>query len=190
MHKIIGTLTISDYYSRDLFRIHLYEDCIKFDSKFAEGVGKIEALAEQLDEITILWIEKKLTSSEVLKDIVLIMEVYHEDLKDYYFSDDELNEFGKYVDLVPIDSLRMDIGEEATKYYKYLLRENVLKKIDKKSFEKNIKEENYMDNYLEIYNELKNKNVEYYQYSLNKNFDFKVCNFILADNKVCFGYVY
>jgi len=111
-------------------------------------------------------------------------------LKDYYFSDEELNEFGKYVDLIPIDSLKIDAGDNITRYYKYLLRENVLKKIDKKSFEKNIKEENYMDAYLEIYNELKEKKVEYYQYNLNKNFDCKVCNFILADNKVCFGYVY
>lgn len=190
MNKIIGTLTISDNYSKDLFRIHLYEDCIKFDSRFAEGVGKIEAITEKLDELTEMWVEKKLTASEVLRDIVLIMEVYHEDLKDYYFSDEELNEFGKYVDLIPIDFLKIDSGDDVTRYYKYLLRENVLKKIDKKSFEKNIKEDSYLDAYLEIYNELKEKKVEYYQYNLNKNFDFKVCNFILADNKVCFGYVY
>lgn len=189
MSKIIGTLTVSDNYEKDLFRIHLYEDYIKFDSKFAEGIGNIETLSEQIDEISKNWIEKKYNSSEILKEIVLIIEFYHEDLKDYYFSDDELNEFGKYIDLFPIDSAIMSIGEDTDKYYKYLLRENVLKKIDKKYFEKNIKGESYLDNYLEIYNEIKNKKVEYYQYKLNKNFDFKLCNFVLADEKVFFGYV-
>jgi hypothetical protein len=190
MHKIIGTLTVSDNYNRDLFRIHLYENCIKFDSKFAEGVNKIDELIEKLDEITELWVDKKITASEVLKDIVLIMEIHHEDLKNYYFSDDDLNKFGKYVDLVPIDSLLMSPNEDATRYYKYLLRENVLNKVDKKSFEKNLKDENYMDLYLEVYNDIKDKNVEYYNYFLSKNFNFKTCNFILVDGKVIFGYVY
>jgi hypothetical protein len=190
MHKIIGTLTVSDNYNRDLFRIHLYENCIKFDSKFAEGVGKIDELTDRLNEITELWLDKKTNASEVLKDIVLVMEVYHEDLKNYYFSDEDLNEFGKYVDLVPIDSLLMHPNEDATRYYKYLLRENMLTKIDKKSFEKNLKDESYMDLYLEIYNDIKDKNVDYYKYVLNKNFEFKTCSFILVDGKVVFGYIY
>lgn len=190
MHKIIGTLTVSDNYNKDLFRIHLYEDCIKFDSKFAEGVGQIDALTEKLNEITKSWIDKEITSSEVLKDVVLVLEVYNDDLKKYYFSDDELNKLGKYIDLVPIDSLLLSLNEDATRYYKYLLREQMLDQIEKKSFESNLKDERYLDLYLEIYNGIKNKNVKYYKYDLNKNFDFKSCNFILADDKVVFGYVY
>lgn len=190
MEKIVGTLTISDNYNKDLFRIHLYEGCIKFDSKFAEGVEKIDELTDKLMKLTDLWVEKKVSAPDVLKDIVLIMEVYHEDLKKYYFSEEDLNDFGKYVDLVPIDSSLMSVHEDATKYYKYLLKENVLKKIDKKNFEKNIKEENCQDLYIDIYNELKNKKIEYYQYKLNRNFEFKTCSFILANGKVVFGYVF
>lgn len=192
MIKNFGTLTVSNEENKDLFRIHIYENSLKFDKKMALGIQEHKELVLEINKLIDLWKQEKLSVGDLLKEIIILIEKNNDKVKDFYFTDEELNDFGKYVDLVPIDSKKSELqeSEEATSYYKYLLKESVLKKINKKSFEKDLKEEFYVDCYLNLYKEIKIGKPIYYQYKLKKDFDFKTCNFIVLSGKVIFGYIF
>lgn len=192
MIKNFGTLTVSNEKNKDLFRIHIYENSVKFDKKMALGIQEHQELVLEINKLIDLWKKQELTVGDLLKEIIILIEKNNDKVKDFYFTDEELNDFGKYVDLVPIDSKKSELqeSEEAISYYKYLLKESVLKKINKKSFEKDLKEEFYVDYYLNLYKEIKIGKPIYYQYKLKKDFDFKTCNFIVLSGKVIFGYIF
>lgn len=192
MIKNFGTLTVSNEENKDLFRIHIYEDSVKFDKKMALGIQEHQELVLEINKLIDLWKQQELSVGDLLKEIIILIEKNNDKVKDFYFTDEELNDFGKYVDLVPIDSKKSELqdSEQATSYYKYLFKESVLKKINKKVFEKDLKEEFYVDYYLNLYKEIKTGKPIYYQYKLKKDFDFKTCNFIVLSGKVIFGYIF
>lgn len=192
MIKNFGTLTVSNEENKDLFRIHIYEDSVKFDKKMALGIQEHQELVLEINKLIVLWKQEELSVGDLLKEIIILIEKNNDKVKDFYFTDEELNDFGKYVDLVPIDSKKSELqeSEEAISYYKYLLKESVLKKINKKVFEQDLKEEFYVEYYLNLYKEIKTGKPIYYQYKLKKDFDFKTCNFIVLSGKVIFGYIF
>jgi len=187
---IAETIVISGE-KKDLFRIHFYEDCIKFDIKFAEGIYKDKKICKKIVKLSDEWAKKKKNQYDVLEKIMILIEFNAKYFEEYYFKDYELNDEGKYIDLVPIDSLMIQMGEPTDVFYKYLQSEKALKEIDKKEFESNLKKEEYQDLYIDMYSDLKEKKIKYYQYRLNANFDRKICNIIASeDEKVIFGYVF
>jgi hypothetical protein len=183
------TIVISDS-GKDLFRVHFYEDCIKFDIKFAEGISKNIKVCKEIIKINEKWGLGKINQKDVLETIVILMENHIDEFKEYYFKEYELNISGKYIDLIPIDSLSVNMGEHANSFYEYLVSENVLKEIDKKEFEKNLRDEEYQNLYLDLYSQINGKKTKYYQYRLNANFDRKMCNIISLEKEVVFGYVF
>lgn len=190
MNKGLEIVIISDD-NKDLFRVHFYENCIKFDSKFAEGISKNELVSRNVMELNKQWAERKIKVEDVLEKIVVLVELNSDKFKDYYFKDSELNKDGKYVDLVPLDCLLITFDKKAHDFFKYLLVNNVLIEIDKDKFEKDLKEDAYKEIYVESYtNIFKNKKIKFYQYKLNEVFGEKTCNIITSNKEVLFGYTF
>lgn len=186
-----GNTVIISSDKRDLFRIHIYKDCIKFDAKFAEAIFKDEEIRNKAIAINRDWVDRKLKEFDVLQRFTLLIESNKEVFEDYYFQDYELNKEGKYVDLVPLDSLLIDMDKKAHDFYEYLLGHSVLTEIDKKEFELNIKSDKYKDLYVELYDEIhKKKGIKFFKYNLNDNFGRKMCCFVATDKQVFFGYVF
>ena len=177
--------------TKDLFRVHFYEDCIKFDLKFAETISENADMCLEVITLSKFWVERQMAESDILTKIAILVANNSEKFEPFYFKDYELNKHGKYVDLVPIDSMQITMGKKANDFYQHLLKEEVLKKINKKTFEANLKndacKELYVENYSDIY---KNKALKFYQYSLNDNFDRKKCNIVASKKEVFFGYTF
>ena len=127
-----NTVIISDGNKRDLFRIHIYKDCIKFDAKFAEAILQNDNIRDKAIAINRDWVDRKIKEVEVLQRLTLLIESNKEVFESHYFQDYELNKDGRYVDLVPLDSLLIDMDKKAHEFYKYLLEQSVLTEIDKK----------------------------------------------------------
>ena len=188
--KNAKTIIISDD-KKDLFRIHFFDDCIKFDSKFSQAITDDNDICRQVIEINRGWAEKDLEVVDVLEKLAFLIEKNSDKFEGHYLQDYELNKNGKYVELVPIDSLMIDMDKKANDFYKYLKKEDVLIEIDKKQFEKNIKNGKYEEMYIDLYSEIyKKKSIKFYQYKLNDNFDRKTCNIIGTSKEVLFGYTF
>ena len=190
--KNCSTVIISDDESgRDLFRVHFFENHIKFDARFSEGIMKNDSICQEVIEINKGWARRTLEIMDVLKKITILAESNKEIFEEYYLQDYELNKEGRYVDLFPLDSLLISMDEKANNFYDYLKNENVLTLIDKKEFEINIKLDPYKEIYVELYGDIhKEKELKFYKYGLNDNFGRKTCSFVGTDKEVLFGYVF
>ena len=188
--KKAKTIIVADE-SKDLYRIHFYDDCIKFDFKFAEVINDDEEIKSETIRINLDFYQDKIDFTEALQQIAIMIEKNQDKFSPFYFKDYELNPQGRYIDLVPIDSAVINMNEKANEFYKYLLEEGALKKIDKQDFELNIKDEVYKDLYVENYSKIyKNKDLIFYQYKLSDNFGGKNCNIIATEEEVFFGYTF
>ena len=189
--KICNTVIISDD-NRDLFRVHFFENQIKFDARFSDGIINNEFICEKMIEINEGWAERRLEVVDVLEQIALLVEANKNIFEELYLQDYELNKEGRYVDLFPLDSILItNMDDKANNFYAYLKNENVLTPIDKKEFESNIKIEPYSDMYIDLYKKIyKRKRLKFYKYGLNDNFNRKTCSFVATDKEVLFGYVF
>lgn len=129
-----------------LFRIHIYEDSIRFDERFNTGIQNNPSLREEVNEINTLWKNHVIHSTQIFPMMIDVMSKYGEYLQDYYFDKSELDADGRYV-----ESFEPSTCKNITYHYEFLRDTNQLKKISKKEFEKHVTAnvaDAYVDNYV------------------------------------------
>lgn len=143
----VVVLVISDIQKNvELFRVHIHEQSIRFDSHFAEGIKGNPSLSSDVQELNALWKEQKIESNQIFPIMLHFMNKYGDYLSNYYFKEYQLNEEGKYIE--PADA------DKASVHYQYLKQSKKLKRISKKEFEENLKNappettDFYVDNYV------------------------------------------
>lgn len=128
----------------ELFRVHIHEKSIRFDAHFEEGIKGHKGLSEDVKELNNLWKEHEIGADQIYPIMLHLMNKYGDYLAKYYFTKEELDKDGHYVEFVHQD--------KATAHYLYLKRNKRLKRISKKEFEKNITSKEianyYVDNYV------------------------------------------
>lgn len=166
----------------ELFRIHIYEQSIRFDSHFAEGILKHPELSADINEINKLWKDQQIERNQIFPIMLRIMTKYHDYLKDYYFKEYELDNNGHYIENLNMET-NIKMPSQAAIHYHYLKASKRLKRISRKEFEKNINSDeianHYVDNYIKkgarFYRYIKmapkNKNlVSWYFMAVNEEF--------------------
>ena len=182
--NFLGTIIISNEENRDIFRVHIFEESIRFDSYFAYGVSKNEILYDRIDHVNELWVSGEITRNDIFPYIIEAVEPFSNYLEDYYFKEEELSTTGKLKNL----SLLNPNFDKEYMHFMYLRNKNKLKKITKKEFEENIVNQDianfYIDNYMK-------KGAKFYKYTLIDKYkqEEKPCYFMIASDKVKIGFI-
>jgi len=130
----------------ELFRVHIHEQSIRFDSHFTEGIQGNPDLSIDVEELNNLWKEHKIATDQIFPIMLHFMNKYGDYLRNYYFKEYELDKDGKYIE--------PPLQDKASLHYQYLKQSKKLKKISKKEFEQNLQNTNpevtdfYVDNYV------------------------------------------
>ncbi len=157
--KKLTILTIKNTLKNmDLLRVHIYEHSIRFDAKVDEAIKKYPELNDDVLEMNDMWKKNEINEKQVLVIILHIMGRYSKYLEKFYFTEDELDSNGCYVDKEEEDLKKafyppysLVIGEEMSFFYKYFIEQGCIKKISKKTFEQYIPDEEIAEKYVENY---------------------------------------
>ncbi len=163
----------------ELFRIHLYEQNIEFDSRFQEGIDSHPELRQIIKEINQMWSERLIDQKQLYVMMLRLMITYANYLKDYYFKDYELNKEGEYIETLT--------GEERVRYYfNYFQSSSNLKRIPRKEFEMMVGVAEQGQKYIEFYQK---KGVLFYKgsscFASNRNMTWY---FMKTGDKVPYGF--
>ena len=147
--KLIRTIIVSNEKKVEIFRIHVFENSLKFDPYFAYGISKNDSVYNMVLNIERLWSERRIELSDVFNMMVSIIEKHENYLKKFYFKPQELDFYGRLYSVKSYSSY----DEKEYTYFMCLKNKDNLKKISRKEFEKNMKHEDiakcYVDNYSE-----------------------------------------
>lgn len=180
--KFIGTLTVSDINQMDLFRIHMFDDAIKFDKKFALGLLKNGEVLSKVMRISDKWSTKQLDSSGVFIEFLSLLKKHEKDISDLFFQYSELDSTGRYVEPTVIDSSNFKSVFEklqANKHFIYLKNSGNLNKIDERVFRTYLVNQDLINFYLDNFNDY--LQYSYYSYFVEFQGDIKQC-FVMAYN--------
>ena len=184
--KLIGTFTVSNSKRIDLFRIHLFENSIRFDETFARGIIKQKELPEKILKISQSWNKKKVKDKKIFYEVLSVLNDYEKKLSKFYFKENELDRNGRYVEPTLIDTFDKTVNkEDIKKNYISLKKQGRLKKITKTEFEKNIKKREIIDYYIENYT---NEKVTYYKYKAVDDAEIKDCYLLIKNNRPILGF--
>lgn len=181
--KLIGTIIISNELERDLFRVHIFENSIKFDSWLAYGISKHPQISEDVFRVDRTWREKRITKSEIFPMIISVLEKHEIYLSNYYLKQNELDINGRFVRLntMPPDS------DKTYMYYMQIKNAAKLKKIDRKTFEKNICTDDISEQYIEHYTKGRSK---FYSYRLKSDSgEEKTCYIMIVQDTLSMGFI-
>ena len=194
--RLVVVLAITNIIKKvELFRIHVYENSIRFDNHFSEGINKHPELSEDVSEINRLWKNKEIDREKLYMNMVRIMYKYHDYLKNFYFKEYELDKEGHYIEPINMQETTSKPPSKAALHYLYLKQSKRLKRISKKEFEKNINTDEianyYVDNYVKkgarFYSHIKmapkNKNMVTW-YFMVVNQEFKISFTSIGDTKI------
>lgn len=156
--KLIRTIIVSNENRVDVFRIHVFEQSIKFDPYFAYGVSKNDVIYKMVENIENAWIERDIDLSDIFNKIVDIIEIHENYLQKYYFKPNELGYGGR---LISVKSYSIKDDKDYT-YFLYAKNRNNLKKISRNEFEENMKNEDIAYSYIENYS---NKKATFFNYT-------------------------
>lgn len=135
----------------DLLRVHIYEYSIRFDKKINDAIHNYPELNAEVVELNNLWKNNKIDEQDILKIVLYLVGKYGSYLKDYYFTQDDLDENGCYIDKDMLLNSEANLDDENIFFYEYFKEQNALKKISKKEFEKEISDETTGCEYVEKY---------------------------------------
>lgn len=156
--RFLGSIIISDEHSKDIFRLHVFEKSIKFDSYMAFGISKNKELYKEIEEVNNMWSEGYINKDKIFPHIINAIENYSEYLSQFYFKDFELDENGK------LKNLQLLSPKYDKTYMLYMnLKNKSLKKISKKEFESKIKDVEVQNFYIDNYTK---KGARFYSYTL------------------------
>lgn len=181
--KLIRTIIVSNEKKVDVFRIHVFEKSLKFDPHFAYGISKNDSVYEMVMNIERLWIERRIELSDVFNMMVGIIEKYEKYIEQYYFKSEELDFYGR---LSAVKSYSV-YDEKTYTYFMCLKNIDNLKKISRKEFENNMKNEDIAKCYVENYSE---KNATFYNYRTGGLKDIgKNCYLMIVGENLKVGFV-
>lgn len=181
--KLIRTIIVSNEKRIDIFRIHVFENSLKFDPHFAYGISISKEIYDTILGIEILWQEKKIELSDVFKMMVEILEKFEKHFEQYYFRPEELDITGKLIAVRSYSSY----DDKNYAYFMCLKNKDSIKTITRKEFEINMKDEEIAYSYIENYN---GKDVKFFNYRASglKSFGDN-CYFMMVDNNLKVGFV-
>jgi len=137
----------------DLLRVHIHESSIRFDKKVNDAINNFPELKSEVNELNHLWQNQKIDQQDILKIVLYLMGQYGSYLKDFYFTEEDLDENGCYIDSneKSIYEQPISLQDEQNFFYEYFKDQKALKKISKKEFEEEVKKENLGEEYVENY---------------------------------------
>lgn len=137
----------------DLLRVHIHESSIRFDKKVNDAINNFPELKSEVNELNHLWQNQKIDQQDILKIVLYLMGQYGSYLKDFYFTEEDLDENGCYIDSneKSIYEQPISLQYEQNFFYEYFKDQKALKKISKKEFEEEVKKENLGEEYVENY---------------------------------------
>ena len=114
----------------DLLRVHIHESSIRFDEKVNDAINNLPELKSEVNELNYLWQNQKIDQQDILKIVLYLMGQYGNYLKDFYFTEDDLDENGCYVDgnEKNISGQPMSLQDEQNFFYEYFKDQKALKK--------------------------------------------------------------
>ena len=180
--KLIGTIIVSDSFQIDIIKIYVFDNELKFNSKFAYALSKHDDAYNEVMTINDMWSQDLIDKNRIFPLIVNALEKYESELSEYYFTADELNKFGKITtskDLTP----RMD---KRYVFFNLLKNYNKIKKIDKKLFEKEVVKSEIGKDYVENYVKT---GAKYYCYNLSLNEIEQKYYFMMVEDKITVSFV-
>jgi hypothetical protein len=181
--RLIRTIYVSNVEKVDVFRIHVFENSLKFDSRFAYGVAKNQAIYEMVCEIEALWQRRVINMQDIFTKMIDVLTQHEEYLKKYYFCQEELDFNGKLYGIFNLTAK----DEKEFAYYMCLKNKDNLKKIDRKEFEAKMQDQRLKNIYIENYY---TKDVQFYNYRISSHFDNgRHCYLMLVGQDLKLGYV-
>lgn len=78
----------------DLLRVHIHESSIRFDKKVNDAINNFPELKSEVNELNHLWQNQKIDQQDILKIVLYLMGQYGSYLKDFYFTEEDLDENG------------------------------------------------------------------------------------------------
>lgn len=181
--KLIRTIIVSNEKRVDVFRIHVFERSLKFDSHFAYGISRNDEVYEMVLNIENLWKERKIEISETFSMMVGVLEKCEKYLEQYYFKPEELDITGR---LYTIRSHSACDDKNYT-YFMCLKNKDNLKPITRQEFETNMKSEEIAYSYVNNYS---GKDAKFFNYTASGLRDSgKSCYFMFVENNLKVGFV-
>lgn len=181
--KLIRTIIVSNEKKVDVFRIHVFEKSLRFDPHFAYGVSKNDSIYDMVMDIENLWVQRKIELSDVFNMMVGVLEKHEQYLEQYYFRPEELDFAGR---LSVVRSYSAYDDKNYT-YFMCLKNQNNLKKISRKEFESNMKNEEIAKSYVDNYS---GKDATFYNYRSNSLKDTgKNCFLMVVGDNLKVGFV-
>jgi hypothetical protein len=181
--KLIRTIFVSNDKQIDVFRLHIFDDSIKFDPHMAYGISKNDLIYTLVNDIEIQWKEKKITIDELFKLFISILDTHECYLSQFYFKPEELNIYGQLLKLRQFSAY----AEKEFIYFMSIKNKDNIHKIHKVEFEKNIDKKEIADSYVENFSP---KNAEFYTYRLSGQYNHdKSCFLMTVKNNLKLGFV-
>ena len=118
--EYIGTYVVSSKNKIDLYRIHIFENSIRFDKKFYGAIKKNKSLEIEIDTLISRWLNKEINKSEIFYETVYALEKYKEAIAYCYFSNNELDETGRYIPILPLEYLGGELDVQLKSHFEYL----------------------------------------------------------------------
>jgi hypothetical protein len=181
--RLIRTIYVSNTEKMDVFRIHVFEKSLKFDSRFAYGISKNDEIYTMICEIEALWQRRVIDMKEVFTKMIDVLTVHEEYLKQYYFKPYELDFTGKLLSVMPITA------QDEKAYTLLMLRKNNgnFRRINRKEFESKMKDSRLKHSYIENYQK---KDVTFYNYRITGLYDNgRNCYLMKVGQNLKLGYV-
>jgi hypothetical protein len=198
--KFLGTIIISDSNNRDLFRVHLFEDGARFDKSFALGILNNEEISDKVLHINNLWNDGRINKDGVVSNILKLLEEYDNILYPYYFTDEELDESGRYSGEQSVDfqdynlddiyhsvknGKELPINQDSLDSYLVRLKQKKkLKRISRKLFETHLQNDELINFYVDNYSK---KIAKFYSYELDAGEIIKNCYLMVVSDKIRIG---
>lgn len=151
--KLVILVISNQINGKELFRVHIHELSIRFDDKLQYGIENNNELKTEIEHLNFLWKKQKISQNDIFPIMLDIMTRHADYMKDYFFSSDELNEKGQHIEHTPKEN-------RPNQFFKSLKKQKLIKKITKKEFEHNIKNQQIAEKYVEIFR----KKIKYYYY--------------------------
>lgn len=156
--KLVVLIVSNQINGQELFRVHIHELSIRFDKKFQKGIEDNYELKKEIDYLNDLWKGHKIEQKEIFPIMLDIVCRHGDYLKDFFFDESELNNDGQFE-----EKTKKEINPE--NFFYSLKKQNLLSKIFKKDFEKNIKGFEVSHKYVDLWI----PKAKYYTYSHFKN---------------------
>lgn len=181
--RLIRTIYVSNVEKMDIFRIHIFEKSLKFDSRFAYGISKNDAVYEMVCEIEALWQRRIIDMQGVFTKMVDVITQHEPYLRHFYFKPQELDFTGKLMVTIPMSA-------KDDKYYSYYMcrkNQDNFRRIKRKEFEDKMTDSKIKYTYIERYYK---KDVSFYQYRISGLYDNgRNCYLMMVGDDLKLGYV-